>query len=103
MVIEATTKQVYASGVKPIWCPGCLLGETLVVSNPSVKPIMEVEVGEKILTAEGVYKKVAAKIEHHHKGLMYKVRVKSFGTLSATPEHPFVGVKRIKKKRHNQV
>lgn len=23
MVIEATTKQVYASGVKPIWCPGC--------------------------------------------------------------------------------
>jgi 2-oxoglutarate ferredoxin oxidoreductase subunit beta len=23
MVIEATAKQVYASGVKPIWCPGC--------------------------------------------------------------------------------
>ena len=103
MAIEATTKQVYASGVKPIWCPGCLLGETLVISNPSAKQIMDVEVGEKILTADGTYKTVAAKIEHRHEGLMYNIRVKSFGSLSATPEHPFVGVKRIKKKHHNQV
>ncbi len=103
MVIEAKAKQVYASGVKPIWCPGCVLGETLVISNPSAKQIQEVEIGEKVLTAEGVYKKVAAKIVHHHAGLMYKVRVKSFGAISATPEHPFVGVKRIRKRKHNQV
>ncbi|MBI3841493.1 MAG: hypothetical protein HY297_06060, partial [Thaumarchaeota archaeon] len=56
------------------WCPGCLTGDTLVVSNPYVKPIQEVKVGERILTASGVYRQVAARIVHHHSGSMYIIR-----------------------------
>ncbi|MDE1833991.1 MAG: hypothetical protein KGH64_01495, partial [Candidatus Micrarchaeota archaeon] len=99
----AKPKQVLTSGVKPIWCPGCVLGDTLVVSNPSVKQIQDVKVGDRILTAKGKYKHVADTIVHHHKGLMYKVRAKCFGAISATPEHPFVAVTRLNgRKEHNR-
>lgn len=76
------------------WCPGCLTGDTLVIGNPSVKQLLEVEPGDRILTAEGEYKPVAARLEHHHSGLLYHVKVKCFGELKATPEHPFVAVRR---------
>jgi 2-oxoglutarate ferredoxin oxidoreductase subunit beta len=94
-------KQVLTSGVKPIWCPGCLVGDTLVVSNPSVKQIKDVKVGDRILNAKGEYKYVAKTIVHQHKGLIYKIRTRCFGSVSATPEHPFVGVRRING-RHRQ-
>ena len=46
------------------WCPGCVTGDTLIVANPSVKPILEVQPGERVLTAAGEYKQVAARIAH---------------------------------------
>jgi 2-oxoglutarate ferredoxin oxidoreductase subunit beta len=76
------------------WCPGCVTGDTLIVANPSVKPILEVQPGERVLTAAGEYKQVAAKIAHAYSGPLYHVRVKCFGELKATPEHPFVAVRR---------
>jgi 2-oxoglutarate ferredoxin oxidoreductase subunit beta len=82
------------TGVHNDWCPGCLTGDTLIVANPSVKPILEVQPGEHVLTAAGEYKQVAARITHHYSGPLYHVRVKCFGELKATPEHPFVAVKR---------
>ncbi|MHB1830351.1 MAG: thiamine pyrophosphate-dependent enzyme [Candidatus Micrarchaeaceae archaeon] len=97
----AKPKQSLVSGVKPIWCPGCVLGDTLVVSNPSVKQIQEVKAGDKVLTANGEYKLVAATVKHHHEGKMYRIKVKFFGTISATPEHPFVGVKRVRSGKLN--
>ncbi len=76
------------------WCPGCVTGDTLIVANPSVKPILEVQPGERVLTAAGEYKQVAAKIAHAYSGPLYHVRVKCFGEVKATPEHPFVAVRR---------
>ena len=85
------------------WCPGCLTGDTLVVSNPSVKPILAVQPGDRVLTAAGEYKRVAARISHHHSGSLYHVKVKCFGELKATPEHPFVAVKRTDgRHKHNR-
>ena len=46
------------------WCPGCVTGDTLVVSNPSVKQIQLVKPGDRVLYAAGVYTKVAARIRH---------------------------------------
>jgi 2-oxoglutarate ferredoxin oxidoreductase subunit beta len=84
------------------WCPGCLTGDTLVVSNPSVKPIGAVAPGDRVLTAAGEYKRVAARITHHYSGPLYHVRVNAFGLLKATPEHPFVAVKRSRgRHKHN--
>jgi 2-oxoglutarate ferredoxin oxidoreductase subunit beta len=76
------------------WCPGCVTGDTLVVSNPSVKQIQLVEPGDSVLNASGEYNRVAAKIKHRYHGPMYRVRVKSFGEVAATPEHPFIAVRR---------
>jgi len=76
------------------WCPGCVTGDTLIVANPSVKTILEVRPGERVLTAAGEYKQVAARIDHHYSGPLYHVRVKCFGELKATPEHPLIAVKR---------
>src|SRR2546425_4523813 len=76
------------------WCPGCLTGDTLVLSNPAVKAIRDVRPGERVLTAAGEYRQVAARIQHHYSGPMYRVRAKCFGEIKATPEHPFVAVRR---------
>ena len=76
------------------WCPGCVTGDTLIVANPSVKTILEVQPGERVLTAAGEYKRVAARIDHFYSGPLYHVRVKCFGELKATPEHPFIAVRR---------
>jgi len=76
------------------WCPGCVTGDTLIVANPSVKTILEVQPGERVLTAAGEYKQVAARIDHFYSGPLYHVRVKCFGELKATPEHPFIAVRR---------
>jgi 2-oxoglutarate/2-oxoacid ferredoxin oxidoreductase subunit beta len=84
------------------WCPGCVTGDTLVISNPSVKQIQLVKPGDRVLNASGEYSRVAALIRHRYYGPMYRVRVKSFGQITATPEHPFVGVRRTwGRHRHN--
>lgn len=76
------------------WCPGCVTGDTLVMANPSAKTILDVRPGERVLTAAGEYRQVAARIDHLYSGHLYHVRVKCFGELKATPEHPFIAVKR---------
>ena len=84
------------------WCPGCVTGDTLVVSNPSVKQIQLVKPGDRVLNAAGAYNKVAARIKHRYYGPMYHVHAKSFGKIVATPEHPFVAVRRAwGRHRHN--
>ncbi|MDV3293371.1 MAG: thiamine pyrophosphate-dependent enzyme [Nitrososphaerales archaeon] len=84
------------------WCPGCVTGDTLVLSNPSVKQIQLVQPGDRVLNASGEYNRVAARIRHRYYGPMYRVRVKAFGEISATPEHPFVAVRRKwGRHRHN--
>ena len=84
------------------WCPGCVTGDTLVVSNPSVKQIQTVKPGDRVLNANGEYNRVAARIRHRYYGPMYHVYAKSFGKIIATPEHPFVAVKRSwGRHRHN--
>ncbi len=84
------------------WCPGCVTGDTLVISNPSVKQIQLVEPGDRVLNASGKYNRVAARIRHRYYGPMYRIRVKSFGQIVATPEHPFVAVRRtFGRHRHN--
>ncbi len=84
------------------WCPGCVTGETLVVSNPSVKPIAEVEPGDHVLTAAGDYRRVEGTIAHWHVGPMYRIHVKCFGSIEATPDHPLIAVRRTSgRHRHN--
>ncbi|MEM3152272.1 MAG: hypothetical protein QXW26_02310, partial [Candidatus Nitrosocaldus sp.] len=58
----------YKTDVHNDWCPGCLIGDTLVLSNPSVKQIKDIVSGDVVLNAAGEYSRVALVIKHHHKG-----------------------------------
>ncbi len=91
------------TGVHNDWCPGCVTGDTVVIANPSAKTMLEVQPGEQVLTASGEFKQVAARISHHYAGPLYHVRVKCFGEIKATHEHPFVAVRRRwGRHRHNE-
>ncbi|MEM1959189.1 MAG: 2-oxoacid:ferredoxin oxidoreductase subunit beta [Candidatus Nitrosocaldus sp.] len=91
----------YKTDVHNDWCPGCLIGDTLVLSNPSVKQIKDIVPGDVVLNAAGEYSRVALVIKHHHKGPMYRIRIKCFGEIVATPEHQFIAVKRLRRRMHN--
>lgn len=92
----------YKTEVHNDWCPGCVLPDTLIHCNPSVKQIQQINVGERVLGSDGLYHKVHEIISHIHRGKLYKLVTKCFGTTYLTDEHPVLIVRREHKKRHNK-
>jgi 2-oxoglutarate ferredoxin oxidoreductase subunit beta len=93
----------YKTDVHNDWCPGCVLPDTTIHCNPSVKQIQQINVGDKVLGRDGKFHSVTEIISHIHRGRMYKFVTKCFGETFATAEHPILVVKRSdkNKKRHN--
>ena len=83
------------------WCPGCVLPDTFIHCNPSAKQIQQVSEGERVLGGDGLYHKVHEIISHIHRGKLYKLVTKCFGTTYLTAEHPVLIVRREHQKRHN--
>ncbi|MBD3210446.1 hypothetical protein GF318_03625 [Candidatus Micrarchaeota archaeon] len=83
------------------WCPGCVLPDTLIHTNPDIIEIKDLEVGDKVLGFDGEYHRITEVMSHHHIGDMYKVTVKNFGTCDLTHEHPLYISRRVQKKRNN--
>jgi 2-oxoglutarate ferredoxin oxidoreductase subunit beta len=92
----------YKTEVHNDWCPGCVLPDTLIHCNPSVKQIQQVSVGERVLGSDGLYHKVHEIITHIHRGKLYKLVTKCFGTTYLTDEHPVLIVRRQHQKLHNK-
>ena len=92
----------YKTEVHNDWCPGCVLPDTLIHCNPSVKQIQQVSVGERVMGSDGLYHKVHEIITHVHRGKLYKLITKCFGTTYLTDEHPVLIVKREDQKLHNK-
>jgi 2-oxoglutarate ferredoxin oxidoreductase subunit beta len=92
----------YKTDVHNDWCPGCVLPDTLIHCNPSVKQIQQVSEGERVLGSDGLYHKVHQIITHIHRGKLYKLVTKCFGTTYLTDEHPVLIVKREHPKPHNK-
>jgi 2-oxoglutarate ferredoxin oxidoreductase subunit beta len=92
----------YKTDVHNDWCPGCVLPDTIIHCNPSVKQIHQVSVGERVLGRDGLYHKVHEIITHIHRGKLYKLVTKCFGTTYLTDEHPVLIVKREHQKLHNK-
>ncbi len=92
----------YKTEVHNDWCPGCVLPDTLIHCNPSVKQIQQVSVGERVLGGDGLYHKVTEVMTHIHKGKLFKIITKCFGTTLLTEEHPVLIVKRENQKLHNK-
>lgn len=83
------------------WCPGCVLPDTVIVTNPGAQRIDQVQVGDRVLTAQGTYGRVAEVMKHRHRGTMYRLRPKAFAPFTLTPEHPVLAVARERRKHHN--
>ncbi|MEX1995881.1 MAG: LAGLIDADG family homing endonuclease, partial [Nitrosopumilaceae archaeon] len=92
----------YKTEVHNDWCPGCVLPDTLIHCNPSVKQIQQVSVGETVLGRDGRYHKVSEIITHIHRGKLFKIVTKCFGTTYLTDEHPVLIVRREHQKLHNK-
>ncbi len=87
----------------PTWCPGCVLPGTLIQSNPSVKKIETIKVGDKVLGKDGKFHRVTEVMTHNHKGKMHKIISKCFGSTTLTPEHPVLCARREIVNRRNKI
>ena len=78
-----------------VFCGLCIAPETLVVTNPSVKPMSEISVGEMVLTHTGDYKPVTKVWDMRYSGPLYRVYV--YGKpepLVCTRDHRILAVSR---------
>jgi len=73
----------------------CVLPDTKIITEDfEPKPIKEIKVGEKVLTHLGRFKKVEEIFERDYKGEMIEISLSNLKTLTLTPEHPVLGLKR---------
>lgn len=84
---------------------GCFPKGAKILANPHYKPIEEVAVGEKVLTHNGIYKKVSHIQKRVFSGDLYTITY--FGdptqSIKVTAEHPFLVVKRISLRDRNMI
>lgn len=68
----------------------CFPAGTKVVSNPSVEPIENIKVGQKVLADNGVFQTVTHTFRRFYRGKLITIQVSGIPPLSVTPEHPFL-------------
>jgi uncharacterized protein (TIGR00375 family) len=72
----------------------CLVSGTFVHTNPSLKPIEKIEVGDKVFTHKGKFKKVEKIYKRNYTGKIFKIIPWYFSNgIKVTPEHPFLAIK----------
>lgn len=73
------------------FCHFCVTPETLVTTNPSVTPISNVQVGDRVLTHTGQYRTVRQVFSRTYSGKLYSI--KPLGAphpLEVTADHPLL-------------
>lgn len=77
----------------------CLLPNQFVVANPSAKLIQDVNVGDKVLTGNGFYRKVQAVASRNYSGKVVKIIPWNYAVpLTVTSEHEVLAVKPLKRR-----
>lgn len=87
---DSRGKEVEYPPIKPIL--GCLLSGQEIVTENGVKSVENIEVGDKVLTHKGRYKKVTRTMTRRHSGTFYRIKL-AHGTkreLVLTDEHPIL-------------
>ena len=83
-----------------VFCGLCLDPDTPVVTNPGLKQLKEVRLGDMLLTHAGEYKPVTKLWDMRYTGTLYKIHV--YGKpepLVCTADHPIMAVSRRKSNR----
>lgn len=87
---------------KCVFCGLCIAPETLVMTNPDVKAISDISVGDKVLTHTGEYKPVTKIWDMRYTGQLYRIFV--YGKpepLICTADHPILAVRRPRSKKRD--
>ena len=90
------------TGLFPTWCPGCLVPGELIHTANGVEPIEKLKIGDEVMSHLGKFQKIIKTYKHKHSGITYQVTTKCFGTVSLTPEHPILSVKRTHPENNNK-
>jgi formate hydrogenlyase subunit 6/NADH:ubiquinone oxidoreductase subunit I len=73
------------------FCHFCVTPDTLVTSNPSVKPIREIKIGDHVLTHTGLYRPVRNVYRRDYSGRLYSIRpLGAPFPLKVTEDHPLL-------------
>ncbi len=83
-----------------VFCGLCIDPDTLVVTNPSLKRMSAISVGDLVLTHTGAYKPVTKVWDMRYTGTLYRIHV--YGKpepLVCTADHPIIAVSRPKSNR----
>ncbi|MEX2046675.1 MAG: thiamine pyrophosphate-dependent enzyme [Chloroflexota bacterium] len=92
----------YKSELHNDWCAGCVSPDTRIVMEDSTsRPISDVKVGDRVLGHDGKGHVVTDVMSHLHPDTLHRVRVKCFGELFITSDHPMYVVRRQRRKHVN--
>jgi len=82
------------------FCHFCVTPDTLITTNPSVKPMAEISVGDRVLTHTGQIREVRRVYKRDYNGTLYKIRpLGAPFSLKVTKDHPLlVATRKIAKK-----
>ena len=73
------------------FCHFCVTPDTMVTTNPSIRPISQIQSGDRVLTHTGQYRSVRQVITRNYSGRLYSIR--PLGTpspLRVTEDHPLL-------------
>ncbi|GEM_PF-17462 len=100
--MPTTLKDLEITYDKPNWCPGCVIPNTYIQTNPSARLVVDIKQDDKVIGSDGKPHIVTETMEHIHNGVVYNLISKYFGQTTLTPEHPVLAVRRKHKHFHNK-
>jgi len=86
-----------------VFCGLCVDPETEVATNPGLKPIKDIKVGERVLTHTGAYRRVSKIWRFLYTGPIYEVKAMGKpNSLLCTSDHRLLTVKRPSSKKRDK-
>lgn len=82
-----------ANGIGTVGNPVCVPPDTRVYANFKAKHIENLTLGEKVLSSDGRYHKIAYISKRPYNGSLYSVLVHNLGFSQTTPEHHILALK----------
>lgn len=88
-----------ADGIGNVGNPVCVVGDTMINVNSSVKTIDRVTKGQKVLSHDGRYNRVIRLFKRSYSGRLHSFKIQSLGELTVTSEHHILAMKMSHLKR----
>jgi len=84
--------------IPPYFKERCLPPKTLVICNPELKSIEDLNVGDKVLDSEGEFTRITHTFQNEYDGDLIEVKPLGMPPVRMTPNHPILISERIHRK-----